>query len=728
MALAFPEPAIVRPTCPLHPDSRVLLDGYTRSRWSDAHRRPRYRCVTEAKSRGHVFFLPIPVRQPSDHHPDSGRACPHCEHIYARHEGTKTGAGFVFGHQEIARLFLRVGEGMSLRKASGELRESIFRVNHRDPAKAPLKRIRPGQTSQQANLAVNYLDAYAPAIIDKLHPKCWPAVIVIDSTTLMTSGYRRTAAKDDAEPGAKGDSEKAAGNLKAGTIMVAFDPTGPSAKPCLIQVQGGKDVDSWKAFFASLEDSPEWVIADLDPAIARAVRETWPKAILYHSRRHLAELMRKHAIADGVPDRVRLDEPIRLARPIPWSKSRSTMRRWGDHPLMTAIAEAQRGPEEWARLKELIAVHVEPDKLALRAWLATNEILIQRQWKIRRIPGHIPLSTGSLEGRMSEWVAPLRRRAGRWQNARRLNLALGLITLRGRGEAHEARYAGIIRTAFEASGNRSHLPVVMEVPIPELEDETRPMSWWRTWQDHDEASLPRLVFDSERRTRQRADDDHVRWLRERLAGIYAAQNDLRKQFGIPSPPSGRPKRPERADPASLKGRFVTDLEDLMLEWDWDLNGDLNPRTVAAGGKQRVAWRCLLNPDHVWETRASSRTYGGSCCPYHMGNKVHPSESLAAYFPGLAKEWHPTKNVLRADQVTRASARQATWICELGHEWPAVIYSRTLSQSGCPECHKLTAPERNRVARQRGRQQRDQRAAAQIASLIPLDELDADMPF
>jgi len=128
------------------------------------------------------------------------------------------------------------------------------------------------------------------------------AVIVIDSTTLMTSGYRKTAAKDDAEPNARGDSEKAAGNLKAGTIMVAIDPTGPSAKPCLIQVQGGKDVDSWKAFFATLEKSPEWVVADLDPAIARAVRETWPEAILYHSRRHLAERMRVHAIADGVPN------------------------------------------------------------------------------------------------------------------------------------------------------------------------------------------------------------------------------------------------------------------------------------------------------------------------------------------------------------------------------------------------------------------------------------------
>lgn len=31
--------------------------------------------------------------------------------------GVKTGRDFVFGHVEIARLFLRIGEGMSLRDA-----------------------------------------------------------------------------------------------------------------------------------------------------------------------------------------------------------------------------------------------------------------------------------------------------------------------------------------------------------------------------------------------------------------------------------------------------------------------------------------------------------------------------------------------------------------------------------------------------------------------------------
>lgn len=294
--------------------------------------------MTVPGTRGHAFALPVSVRQPTEHHPDSGAACPHCEHEYDRHEGVKTGHDFIFGHQEIARLFLRLGEGMSLREASRQLRSSIFRVSTGGRSARP--KIRAGDTSRQANLGINYLDAYAPAVVEALHPKQWPRVVVIDSTTLMTRGYRGDDPQDDEQLDDAEDDEaeeKQSGNLKAGTIMVAVDPGHPSL-PCLIQVQGGKDVESWRAFFGTLAGEPAWVIADLDPAIARAVRETWPKAILYHSRHHLAELMRKRAIKDGIPARVKLDEPIQLLRPLPWSPTRQKVRRYGPHPLTNSRA------------------------------------------------------------------------------------------------------------------------------------------------------------------------------------------------------------------------------------------------------------------------------------------------------------------------------------------------------------------------------------------------------
>jgi len=703
----------VRPECPRHPGSRVRLDGYAHSAWSEAHRRPRYRCVTEPNSRGHVFSLPVPVRQPTAFHPDSGVACPRCEHIYERHEGVKTGRDFTVGHIEIARLFLRIGEGMSLRDASAELRRSIFRVGW------------PDQTSRQANLAVNYLDAFAPTVIAALHPRRWPAVIVIDSTTLMTRGYRIVASDGlaDAEPIA-GEAGQKVGNLKAGTIMVAIDASGPVLMPCLMAAQGGKDVTSWKAFFASLAGAPDWVVSDLDPAIARAVRETWPGAILYHSRHHLAELMRGRALADGIPERIELDEPLELGRPIPWSPTRQTTRRYGEHPLFAAIAVAQRGPAEWARLLAFVDEHVPPDRLELRSWIATNELLIERQWRIARVQDRLPRSTGSLEGKIGEWLAPLRRRAGRWQNVRRLNLVLGLMTLRGRGQAHEARYAGFVRAHFAATGERSHLPSQNQLPVEIVAGRERQMSWWRTWHDRDEASLPRLVHESEERTRRRATDDHLRWLRGRLAAIYAAEADLRRKDGLASPPRGRPRRSTDRTVGSVSGKVVADFPDLVAEWDWDVNGDLDPHTVAAAGRQRIVWRCYLNPDHVWQTRVADRTTKPSYCPYHMGNRVHPSESLAAYFPWLAQEWHPTRNELRPDQVTRASGRAVIWRCAEGHEWAAVVYARTLSRSGCPTCYAIETPERIRTGKRRARQVRDEQAAAKVAALVtdaPLDD-------
>jgi hypothetical protein len=662
--------------------------------------------VTAPGTRGHVFSIPVAVRQPTERHPDSGQACPACEHVFARHEGVKTGRDFVFGHQEIARLFLRIGEGMSLREASRELRASVFRVHRGDRAKG----IRAGATSRQCTLAANYLDAFAPAIIAALHPRSWPRVVVLDAKPLLTRGYRRSGADTD-------EAGRRAGNLKAGTILVAMDPSGPEAMPALMQVQGGGDTDSWKTFFAALGGAPSWVVADLDPAIARAVRETWPGAILYHSRHHLAALMRARAAADGVPERIRLAEPVALGRPLPWTGSPT--KRWGGHPLHAAMLRAQRGPREWAAFKALVEQYVPPDRLELRSWIATNELLIERQWHLAAARAGIPLSTGALEGKIGEWLAPIARRAGRWQNARRLNVVLGLMTLRGRGEARQARYAKLVRTQFAARGNRSHLPEENELAAETRGGTIRQMSWWRSWQDRREASLPALVRAADRRTRRRAADDHAERVRERLAERYAAEVDLRRTLGLPVPPAGRPRRP--SGPAgSVKGRLLADYEDLLLEWDWAFNGGLDPRTLPAGSHERVAWRCLLDPAHTWETRIADRTSRASFCPYHMGNRVHPAESLAAYFPWLVAEWHPERNSLRPHELTRASARRVVWRCAQGHEWSAAVYQRTLSKSGCPECYRLEAPARSRAGQARARHARARQAERQIAEHARLE--------
>jgi hypothetical protein len=637
--------------------------------------------------------------------------------VYGRHEGVRTGRDFVFGHQEIARLFLRIGEGMSLRAASRELRESVFRFCPRHRPGSPFRSLRPGETSRQANLAVNYLDAFVPAVIAALHPTDWPSVVVLDTTTLFTRGYRRLRSQPpDGEP-----DEARVGTLKAGTILVALDGTARGARPCLMRVAGGKDADSWQVFFASLAGAPAVVVADLDAGIARAVRETWPAAILLPSRHHLAAQMRARALADGLPERVRAEAPIPLDRRLPWTGER--VRRWVIHPLHEALLTALRGPTEWSTLLGLVEQHVPADRLELRSWIATNEPLVRRQWLIAQRYPDLPRSTGALEGAIGEWLAPLRRRAGRWQNAHRLDLALALMTLRARGEAREARYTRLIRAAFAVRANRSHLPAENELPTETYRGRERQLSWWRTWHDRAEPSLPRLVRDATRRWRRRAAAEHAAWVKELLAERYAAEVDLRTRLGLPSPPTGRPKRMRSREAAPVKGRHLADYPDLLLEWAWEVNTDLDPGRLAAGSHERVAWRCLLDQAHVWETRVADRTYHDSACPYHMGVRVHPTESLAAYYPWLALEWHPTRNALRPDQVTRASAREVVWRCEQGHEWSAAVYQRTLSGSGCPHCYQLTAAARSRAGKKRARRASDAAAMTKVVALHALETND-----
>lgn len=69
-----------------------------------------------------------------------------------------------------------------------------------------------------------------------------------------------------------------------------------------------------------------------------------------------------------------------------------------------------------------------------------------------------------------------------------------------------------------------------------------------------------------------------------------------------------------------------------------------------------------------------------------------SESLKEYCVRydrleLLAQWHPDKNApLEPGMVLPGSTKRVWWRCTDGHEWKAVIYSRTGAQKcGCPVC-------------------------------------------
>lgn len=63
-------------------------------------------------------------------------------------------------------------------------------------------------------------------------------------------------------------------------------------------------------------------------------------------------------------------------------------------------------------------------------------------------------------------------------------------------------------------------------------------------------------------------------------------------------------------------------------------------------------------------------------------------SISSLYPKLAAEWHPTENgILKPEMFTPGSNKRVWWCCkDCGHEWPAIIQSRTKGR-GCPACYK-----------------------------------------
>jgi hypothetical protein len=127
---------------------------------------------------------------------------------------------------------------------------------------------------------------------------------------------------------------------------------------------------------------------------------------------------------------------------------------------------------------------------------------------------------------------------------------------------------------------------------------------------------------------------------------------------------------------------------VAAQWHPTKNGDTTPRDITAGSGKKAWWLCPVGPDHEWEATISSRTAPAkqSGCAVCAGRKVAHSTSLAALYPAVAAEWHPTRNSDKTPQeVTPYVTRRVWWQCRRQHEWFASIASRTRGGTGCPSC-------------------------------------------
>ena len=150
-----------------------------------------------------------------------------------------------------------------------------------------------------------------------------------------------------------------------------------------------------------------------------------------------------------------------------------------------------------------------------------------------------------------------------------------------------------------------------------------------------------------------------------------------------------------------KNDLATTHPEIAKEWNYIKNNGLLPTNLVAGSNKRFWWICKKG--HEWQANVVSRTSGRGC-PVCAQDKrpinrqktyLRTRGSLADNHPTIAKQWHPTRNgTLTPSQVTSGSSALVWWICEKGHEWEAIISSRTAGR-GCPYCnneHSTSFPE------------------------------------
>ena len=116
------------------------------------------------------------------------------------------------------------------------------------------------------------------------------------------------------------------------------------------------------------------------------------------------------------------------------------------------------------------------------------------------------------------------------------------------------------------------------------------------------------------------------------------------------------------------------------------NGGLTAQQVSAHSGRELWW--LGECGHEWREPVSARTARiDSSCPYCAGRKLlRGFNDLATRNPGLAGQWHPTKNGdLAPGDVKENSSEPVWWLGECGHEWDASVAARALDGAGCPYC-------------------------------------------
>jgi DNA-directed RNA polymerase subunit RPC12/RpoP len=129
--------------------------------------------------------------------------------------------------------------------------------------------------------------------------------------------------------------------------------------------------------------------------------------------------------------------------------------------------------------------------------------------------------------------------------------------------------------------------------------------------------------------------------------------------------------------------LFTTNPDLLKEWNYKKNINVDPKTIKSGSNKKVWWIC--DKGHEWEAKVLNRKNNNNC-PYCSGRKAIIGENdVFTKNPELKNEWNYKKNInVNPKTIKSGSGIKVWWICYKGHEWEASTLNRNRG-NGCPYC-------------------------------------------
>ena len=135
--------------------------------------------------------------------------------------------------------------------------------------------------------------------------------------------------------------------------------------------------------------------------------------------------------------------------------------------------------------------------------------------------------------------------------------------------------------------------------------------------------------------------------------------------------------------------YIIDNKELMSEWDWDANADLDPNKLTSGSNKKAWWKCSKCA-HKWQTTIHHRAVRKQDCPkcrYIFKKKIQAN--LTATHPKAKNYWLFSKNnLLTPDLFSQYACQRVWWKCpDCGCEWEEKIKNQVKKLAWCPHCKK-----------------------------------------